>query len=240
MPDRLHRGAAPGDRDLFAPAHLPALRAACADMGWLLGRGYSEKAVLKLVGDHAQLNQRQRVAVRRSSAAPDAAAARRAKRVARLDGQPAAIDGFNLLIHLEAALSGGVILRGADGALRDLASVHGTYRSVSETPRAIDLAGEALARLGAGRVVWMLDSPVSNSGRLRGVLLAAAAARGWDWAVELHHNADPHLAAFDGPVATNDAWILDHCADWLDLGGTIVREAAPEAWLLDLAPDHSG
>jgi uncharacterized protein YyaL (SSP411 family) len=52
MPDRRrHRGPHPKDPELFAPRHWPTLRRAVADLSWLLGRGYSEKAALKLVGD---------------------------------------------------------------------------------------------------------------------------------------------------------------------------------------------
>ena len=57
-----------------------------------------------------------------------------------------ALDGFNCVITLEAALSGGLVLIGRDGCLRDLSSIHGTYRAVSETPRAVELLGELAER----------------------------------------------------------------------------------------------
>src|SRR6266404_1471952 len=46
---------------------------------------------------------------------------------------PLLIDGFNLILTLESALGGGVMLVGRDGCYRDMASVHGTYRRVEET-----------------------------------------------------------------------------------------------------------
>jgi hypothetical protein len=253
MPDkRKHRGAAPRDRELFAPEIVPALRAAVGDLGWLLERGYAEPGARKLVGDRYGLNGRQQEALRRGTCAPSSAASRRGKdvllaalsgeggsdssgRSGALSGAPVAVDGFNALITVEAALSGGLIVVGADGAWRDLASVHGTWRAVSETPAAITLAGEALARLGAGPVTWLLDRPVSNSGRLRGKLLAVAEERGWDWQVDLPGSADPVVADFDGVSASNDAYVIDRCARWLDLPRAVIQAEAPDAWILDLS-----
>ena len=67
--------------------------------------------------------------------------------VEQMHGEQVVIDGFNLLITLEAALSGGLVLLCRDGCLRDLSSVHGSYRSVQETERAINLIGTTLAEL---------------------------------------------------------------------------------------------
>ena len=47
---------------------------------------------------------------------------------------------------IEAALSGGVILAARDGAYRDMASMHGTYRKVAETLPALELLGDRTRR----------------------------------------------------------------------------------------------
>ena len=47
-------------------------------------------------------------------------------------------------------------------------------------PGAAGLLGESLELAGAGSARWLLDSPVSNSGRLRTLLLELAGKRGWD------------------------------------------------------------
>ena len=132
MPDkRRHRGPDPRDARLFGPELVPRLREAAADYAWLLGRGYSDVAALKLVGDRFQLAGRQRDALRRGVCAPARAEARLARR--RPLGDRVAIDGFNVLVTLESLLSGAPVFRGLDGALRDLAGVHGTWRRVEET-----------------------------------------------------------------------------------------------------------
>src|SRR5207245_4573046 len=94
-------------------------------------------------------------------------------------GEALVIDGFNRILHLEVALSGGVLLRCRDGCTRDLASLHGSYRSVVETETAIRLAGEALAELAPRSVEWLLDRPVSNSGRLAQRIETLGREAGW-------------------------------------------------------------
>ncbi len=222
MPDkRRHRGPDPRDARLFAEAVVPTLRAAGADYGWLLGRGYSPVAALKLVGDRFQLAARQRDAIRRGVCAPDRAAQRAARR-RPLAGQ-VAIDGFNVLVTLESLLSGAPVFRGVDGALRDLAGVHGTWRRVEETRPALDAITEVL---GDAEALWVLDRPVSNSGRL------AAMLRERGWQAEVVDAADPVLAATGLPVATSDGPLIDRCAEVVDLVSPRVTDTH---WVVDLS-----
>ncbi len=241
MPDRRkHRGRHPADEELFGAASLPALRTATRELSWLLERGYSVVSALKLVGDRHELRERQRTAVQRCACSATARESRGARRVevADLDGRALAIDGFNCLITIEAAFAGGVVLVGRDGCHRDLASVHGSYRRVEETARALAAICDVLAPRKLRSVRWYLDRPVSNSGRLRGLILDQADERGLDWEVELVDNPDRALAAQQGPVvASCDSWVLDHCATWLDLQGAVVDAEAADAWCVDLGAE---
>jgi hypothetical protein len=240
LPDkRAHRGAHPDDAELFAPAAVPRLREAVADLSWLLGRGYADPSAQKVVGDRYNLTQRQRTAVMRCACTDEAAARRAASRFAaeRLRGTSLLLDGYNVLTTVEAALAGAVILRARDSAFRDVASMHGTWRKVEETRKAIELIGEVAAELGVTRLDWLLDSPVSNSGRLKTLVREVAASRGWGWTVELVPNPDAVLAAADALVATADSVILDRCRRWLNLAAEVVTRRVPGAWLIDLAPD---
>ena len=130
-------------RSCSLPALLPRLREALADFSLLLTKGYADKSALKLVGDRFSLTQRQRLAIMRAACSDQQRQSRLARRVPveALAGQPIAIDGYNLLITIEAALSGGLIFIGRDGCFRDLASIHGTYRKVEETVPAVNSSG---------------------------------------------------------------------------------------------------
>lgn len=228
------RGPDPEDGRWFAERELDRLRTAHAEVRWLLDRGYRMEPAVELVGGHHGLSARQRAALRRSTASTEDCRRRASRRLpeeAAREGR-ISLDGFNQLIALEAALSGGVLLRGDDGVLRDMAGLRGSYRVVGTTDRAIDLLGEELARLRAPEAVFYLDSPVSDSGRLRGRIEERAI--GWGFPVEavLVPDADPCLRGADR-IATADSALLDGCRSWIDLTSRIVAERVPGAWIVD-------
>uniref|UniRef100_B8HK41 DUF434 domain-containing protein n=1 Tax=Cyanothece sp. (strain PCC 7425 / ATCC 29141) TaxID=395961 RepID=B8HK41_CYAP4 len=239
-PGPRHRGAHPQDQDCFSPDQWEVLCLAITDLSWLLGRGYAVRSALKLVGDRYELRERQRLAVLRSSCAPQVAVARQQTRcdLNALAGGVVAIDGFNCLITVEAALAGGVLLRGLDGALRDLASVHGSYRRVEETNQAIALLGQILANVSPASVIWFLDRPVSNSGQLRERLLAMAETQDWPWQVELVLSADHAVISSGAIVASSDGPVLDRCQHWVDLPQAVVAAAGIETRVLDFQGCH--
>jgi len=243
MPDkRKHRGRHPDDDRLFAPRTHESLRMAVGECSWLLTRGYAEPSALKLVGDHHNLTSRQRMAVRRA-ACPDAALVERGrKRIGPdgLAGRALAIDGYNVLITIEAALSGGLVFIGRDGCYRDLASVHGTYRKVEETIPAVELIFACVTELAPAQVTLLLDRPVANSGRLRGLIEERVTAAGTEgdapvvWSIELADRPDAVLSEFHGVVASSDSIILDRCHAWIDLAAHIIDDRLPKSSLIDL------
>lgn len=243
MPDtRQHRGPHPEDAELFQPGRWPALRTAVADLSWLLTHGYAEHAALQLVGDRFQLMRRQRIAVMRSACSDQAQQHRRQTRVPaeQLSDQRLEIDGFNVLTTIEAALAHGVLLGGRDGCIRDMASMHGSYRHVDETEPAAILIGQTLDQFPLAACCWYLDRPVSNSGRLRARLEQLAADRNWPWQIELSANVDAVLAASPHIVATADSVILDRCHRWFNLAREVLARGLPDAGILDLAGTPQG
>jgi hypothetical protein len=233
MPDRRkHRGPGPQDPDWFGAEMRPGLVSAVADLSWLLSRGYAEPSSLKLVGDRYRLVERQRVAVLRSSCSDAALASRQSRRIDHesLHGRSLRIDGFNLILTLESALGGGVILSGRDGCCRDLASVHGTYRRVEETQPALDLAARWLGTWSAGPCVWLLDAPVSNSGRLAAMIRAVHPA----WSAEVVPDPDAILIQPGELVVSADSAILDRCGQWVNLARALIGAGVPGAFVVDL------
>jgi hypothetical protein len=232
LPDkRTHRGPHPDDARLFAPDQWPRLRDAVRDLSWLMGRGYASVSALKIVGDHYQLDQRQRNAVSRWSCSDAARDRREQSRVdlARLAGQTLLIDGYNVLTSIEAALAGGVILSARDGCFRDLASIHGTWRKVAETLPAVELLGRFLEPWQLKNAAWYLDSPVSNSGRLKTMLRQIATAHGWPWEIELVPDPDRVLSDTSELIATADSAILDRCQHWVNLARSAIEQFVPDA-----------
>ena len=236
MPDRrTHRGPHPEDGRLFSSAALGPLQAAAGDLTWLLDRGYAPKSSLKLVGDRYELAARQRTAVARCVCSSEQREQRLSRCVSGSDvkGCPVWLDGYNVLTTVEAALAGAVLLKGADETVRDMASMHGSYRKVEETLPALRLIGKVLADLEPSECRWLLDRPVSNSGRLKQMLLKVAAEHDWNWSVELVADPDPLLSEAPTIVASADSVILDRCGRWLNLARQVVEPHIPDAWLIE-------
>lgn len=218
-------GAHPEDARALAERDLPRLRAATHELAWLLGRGYADGAALALVGNKHQLGQRQRMMVRRCAVTDCEAVERRSRRSEDLRDAHVAVDGFNQLVTVERGLAGGAVVRGRDGVVRDVASVHGTWRRSERTGAALDLLVASLA--GAARVTWVLDAPVSNSGRLAGLIRD----RG-DFEVRLEGQADAALAELclrleaggdRSLLATSDGPLMERVPRWVPLAELALR-----------------
>ncbi len=237
MPDRRrHRGAHPKDAQSFAPEALEVLRRATGDLCWLRSRGYSDKAAVKLVGDRYSLRLRQRSALQRCAVAEDAIRGRFETQVRPEDvrSETILLDGYNVLLTVEAALGGGVVLQGCDGAFRDMAAMNRHFRKVQQTRPALEMLGSHLEQMGCELAHWYFDRPISNSGRLKASMEEIAAEQGWPWKVELVPNPDKILAISDQIIVTADGGILDQGPRWLNLARQVVEESVPSAWVVNL------
>jgi len=239
MPDRRkHRGPNPEDAVLFLPKVIPDLCQAVADMSLLLSKGYAEKSSLKLVGDRFSLTRRQRLAVKRCSCSEAQAAVRKQKQIpiAELKDQAVIIDGYNILITIESFLSGGFVFVARDGCIRDIAGIHGTYRKVDETAGALELIAGALSELQVPHALWLFDSPVSNSGKLKTVIYELIEKNNWPWDVELVIDPDRELVKTEKIVATGDSDVLDKCRSWTNLGAYVIDKCnSTAANIIDLS-----
>lgn len=214
-----NRGIHPNDDKLFSKKWQPIFKEAVSDLSWLLSKGYGEKSATQLVGNRYRLNVRQQKALTRMAASEQKVANRTTKVVAPKDlsNESVEIDGFNLLIWLESALSGAYVFHGLDGTFRDIGGVHGSYKSVEKTETAIALVGKILTDLGVKTVHWYLDQPVSNSGRLKIKLFEIATARNYPWEVSLVYNPDKVLAESTNIIISSDSWVLDECERWFNM-----------------------
>ncbi len=232
MPDkRIHRGPHPEDAKLFSAQTLPTLRQAVTDMSWLLSNGYADKSTLKLVGDRYKLTSRQRLAVMRCACSDQQRENRATRQVTAEQvvlGKSLVLDGYNVLITIEAALAGGVLFAARDGCIRDLAGIHGTYRKVEETAPAINIISHILNKLTPADVLWLLDKPVSNSGRLKKLITHFADQKKLNWSVELAFSPDKLLAESPHIIATSDSAVLDKCEKWINLTRICIETIAPK------------
>lgn len=233
-----HRGAHPEDAQQFDVAKLPRIFAAAVEVSYLLSRDYPSDPVFAFVGGHHQLHARQRLALRRIACSDQQLSARRARLLPIEDAASGAlhVDGLNLIITLEVALSGGPIFRGRDGALRDLAGLRGTYHPVEETEEALRLLGAGLTALRVPSVEIYLDAPVANSGRLAARIREHAER--WPFPVEVTLIPDPDKVLVGKPrVVSADGEVLDACASWLNLSAFLLSRLTQPVWRIETEAD---
>lgn len=212
------RGFVPKDERYFSSEALETLRVASAHVCYLINHGYGLKQASTFVGDHFQLSERQRLAIMRSVATEDQLAGRAVKEVAleSLCGSDVWIDGFNAIITLEVMLSDSTLLSCMDGAVRDLASLRGTYRIIPITTDAIRLLLGVLRDAGVRRATILLDEPVSNSGRLKALIADVGEAFPIALDIRLMCDVDRQLYG-KANVISSDSVVLDRCESWVNL-----------------------
>lgn len=218
------------------PADHKSLLQAAQDLRYLLSRGYPRELGLKITGDHWGLAAPARQVLRRGAFAPEEAAARRARLLplGAVAGQAVGVDGHNLLITLESALSGAVLVAADDGVIRDIGQRGRHYGPNHDTGRAAELMISALARAQAAEALILLDAPLSHSGELAAELRARLAGAGLPGEARAVAAPDRELAGFAGVVASGDSAVLDAAAMPLDLAGIIIREMKPRPALTNL------
>lgn len=234
------RGVDPQDGRWFSKEAVIKLQKAQEEVAWLLNRGYKLNAIMDLVGGSYQFSARQRQALKRSTSAKYECEKRKLSMLQYSSAKDGIIyiDGFNLIIGLEVALSGGVLLLGNDGAVRDIAGLQGSYRIIDKTDKALELIGKSFGDLKVPHAKFFLDAPVSNSGRLREKILKHSLIWNFFTEVELVPNADPILWKLER-VVTGDSIILDNCTSWFNMLRKIIEDYIKDANLVDLSGEKN-
>ncbi len=216
MPEVVQRGYDPTDERDFHK-QLETLGKAGEDVYYLINHGYPVKSATEFVGNHYLLSERQRLALARSISAESSILARKAKELSNLvEGSTVYIDGFNTIISLEIAFSGSTLLLCMDGTVRDLAGLRGTYRLIDKTDMAIRAVRHVLERERVGEAHFLLDAPVSNSGRLKARIAELMEGSPVQVSFSVIPDVDKALYTKE-TVVTGDAIILDHCKSWFNL-----------------------
>lgn len=231
----VRRGYVDSDFNEFNEKSFIKLKEAQKDIYMLLNRGYQLKKVSTFVGNHYLLSERQRLALVRSTCSKEELKLRKEKEITNLEeNQTVYVDGFNLIITLEVALSNSTLIKCMDGTIRDLAGLRGTYKLIDKTDRAINLIGEYLQKLKIKKAVFYLDSPVSNSGRLKIRILELLDKYEYDVEVELVNNADVVLEKLKN-VISSDSIIMEKCNGWINVAAKIIEENIEKCTCLDFS-----
>lgn len=235
----LKRGYLPSDDKEFNLESLKTLCSAGQELYYLLNHGYHIKGASVFVGNHHLLSERQRLALARAVSPEKSITYRKEKELSLNDlrDKEIHIDGFNTIITLEVAFSNSLLIKCMDGTIRDLAALRGTYRLIDKTDIAIIHIGKILEKCKIGKVIFYLDAPVSNSGRLKMRILELLNEFDFEVQAEVIGDVDSALASLDN-VVTSDAIILDNCISWVNLTRKIIEENYSDYNYIDLSLNY--
>ena len=227
----IRRGYVDKDEELFGGSQRAKILSAANDARWLMNRGYSAESAITFTSNHYLLTSRQRMAIFRSILNDEDKTTRLKKEILK-PGTEVLIDGLNIIITLETALSHSLVLRGDDGVLRDVAGLHGTYRIIDKTAKAIEQILLTLSNLDVRNATFILDKPVSNSGSLKQLILEISRNFNLKVVVELDMNPDQIFVDKEN-VISSDGPVILRSSSWFNLNSMIVRDMIPYTWVFN-------
>jgi len=202
------------------------IQKAARDFRFLLNRGYPRKASLELVGNRYGLPSDERHLLHRGVFSNSDSESRRKKKVfvREVRNKDLAIDGHNVLITVEAGISGRPLALGDDGFIRDISGLSGSFKRTETTEKAIQFIIRAIKKIKPSQTLFLLDAPISKSGELAEAVrsyLEREDIPGEAMAVKVPERI---LIGFPGVVATSDTAIIEQSKKVLDLAGHVLRE----------------
>ena len=202
------------------------LKKAGRDFRFLLNEGYPRKAALELVGNRYGLTSDERHLLHRGVFSNSDSRSRRKKKVfiGEVRNKDLVIDGHNVLITVEAGISGRPLVVGDDGFIRDISGLSGGFKQTETTEKAIQFITRAIKKIKPSQTLFLLDAPISKSGEL------AEAVRNYLKKQDIPGDAmavkvpERILIGFPGVVATSDTAIIDKSKKVLDLAGHVLGQ----------------
>jgi len=212
------------------------LQKAAADFRYLLNRGYPRKATLEIVGNRYGLTYDERHLLHRGVFSDADSEPRRRKIISikRVPGKDLAIDGHNVLITVEAGLSGRPLILADDGFVRDISGLSGSFKKTAVTEKALQVIVTFLKKWNPRNTLFLFDAPISKSGILAQELRALLKKEGLPGDASAMKVPEKTLIGFQGVVATSDTAIIDRSERVIDLAGSIIRKEIGSMSLLKL------
>lgn len=203
---------------------LEILRQARRDLKYLLERGYKKASSIRFIGDHYQLNKKERLILYRSvyPRAEVKIIKKKMMNPKQLMNTELWVDGFNILNTVEAALRGETLLICDDGVLRDFSEVYGRYKMSENTWKALSLIAKALKKLLISRTRILFESQISRSGIIASKTRKILEENNLHGTAETSKTVDAILSKTTNPIATSDSAILLRCRKFFDLSKYII------------------
>ncbi|WP_445475448.1 DUF434 domain-containing protein [Methanococcoides methylutens] len=202
------------------------------DIRYLLSRGYVRKTAITFVSNHYRLTEHERHVLARLVFSNETADSRSKKKLvcSHLEGCDVLVDGYNVIITIESSLKNEPIWSADDGFLRDTSGIFRNHRVTDTTYMAVDEMLATLSNLKLRSATILLDSQMSNSGKLAQFILEKAESNDFktDARTSKHVDFDLKEAGTHAVIATADGIIVDAVEKvvditecWMKLNGKI-------------------
>ena len=177
-----------------------------------------------MVGNRYQLVSDQRHLLHRGVFSDSDSKSRRKKRISinRIGNKDLVIDGYNVLITIEAGLSGRPFVLGDDGFIRDISGLSGNFKKTDETDEALQLIFDFIKRVKPRQTLLLFDSPISRSGELAQEVRDGLERENLSGDAIAVRVPEKILIGFPGIIATSDTAIIDQSKQVVDLAGYII------------------
>lgn len=195
------------------------MKDAICDLRFLLNRGYNKSSAVNFVANKYRLGIKARNFLVRAVFSASEAKEHKKKRVGieKIKGREVAIDGYNVLISVEAALKGRGVILCDDGFVRDTTATFGKYKLSKVTLPAVEKIIKILKNNSVGKVLFIFDSQVSFSGELCGLIREKLAEHALNGDAVTSKSADYIITKSEGIVCTSDRAIIKKAANILDI-----------------------
>ncbi len=200
------------------------LRKAAEELRWLINRGYPQESALNFVANHYRFPATQRnILVRVVFSAQEVKElGKRKARPEEVRNKELGIDGYNVLITVEAMLSKKPLYLCDDGWVRDASAVFGKYRINPKTRVAIRNILQILDELKPKWFEFLFEKQMSWSGKLAELVRKEISEAELDGSAKTSANVDFELRKFS-IIATSDHAIALKHHKVLDLPALLVE-----------------
>ena len=207
------------------------------DFRYLLNREYPRKAALELVGNRYCLTFDQRHLLHRGIFSDVDSESRRKRKIPieRIRNKDFAIDGYNVIITIEAGLSGRPLILGDDGFIRDISGLSGNFKKTERTEEALQLILGALKKVKPRQTFFLFDAPISMSGKLAQEVRDFLKKENLPGDARAAKVPEKILIGFPGVIATSDTAIIDQSKQVVDLAGSVIKKIIKPELLLQLS-----
>ena len=211
------------------PLNMPSkknLNEASCDLKYLLDRNYRKKIALDFVAGHYGLTTAERNFLVRTVFSEDEIRVHKSKlcQIRDIAKKNVVVDGYNVLITIDAILNHKPLTSAMDGFLRDLSAVFGKYKFDENSKISVEIILKILKEHGPKFVLFVFDSQVSHSGELAAYTKRKLSDFEIEGDAKTSKSADKTIIELNQITLTTDSAIIERVDRVVDFGAEMLKK----------------